>query len=1316
MWQYFPISPLEYMLVTSRLAATIIPPFPVSRSIRSFVPSLRSASLAPFARYSLGHLSPSTSPTSLIAYTPRRNLFTASSVRLANMTWTAPDPTSVGAPAPRVPEDNHTHAKVAQYKPVHLHLDWDIDWDARIISGRVSHDIELIQPGLDSITLDASYLKINSVSVQGTKVDYSLGTQRGTLGAPLHIPIPATANKKGDRLHVEIDYATTEHCTALGWLTKQQTAGKTNPFLYSQCQAIHCRSLIPCIDSPSHKITYTATVHSRIPVLMSALKDDDKPSQNGTYHFKQPVGIPSYLIAIVGGDLEFRKLGERTGIWAEPPNADAVQWEFEADAERFLEHAEKVISPYSWTRYDSVVLPPSFPYGGMENANLTTLTPSLVCGDRSLTDVLLHELCHSWSGNLTSCANWTHFWLNEGWTVYLERLLLQDVHGAKEGPAHRGFSYIIGSKALKDALAQFADNPRFQRLIPAFKDGEDPDDAFSSIPYEKGSNFLLYLERTVGGLDNFLPYAKSYFHAFYNRSVTTHEWREHLFKFFESNPDVTAALNKVDWDAWLHGEGMELPVKMEYDTTLAEQAFSLADRWIKFVDGSAGEKAHFSLDDIKGWNANQVVVFLERLHSGPKVPLAVTQKLDEVYGFSKATNGEVLLRFFEVALEVEGGKYAQQAAEWVKGQGRMKFCRTVYRALNKVEPQLAKKTFTDNRSFYHPIAAAQIEKVSTKNSRQRAGDEGRGSRADRGADMHRCGVASVRSDLSLLSHSRILVSESARTGRAYSYTTLAILCFLFPLVAVGVGQDLGLAGAVRMEGEVVTVFGSTGTGKTKLSVELAVALQAQAGRFGAYTSGEVISCDSMQFYKGLDIITNKATPSEMQDIPHHLIGFLDPAATEGESYDVTRFVADTNRIVSKLRAQAKLPIICGGTTYYLQHLLFPGRLVSTPNADAGVDLEQNETYRGLGSEERELLHQVSPENEAKVDLATRATQDGELGMKLWQLLQRVDPAMAQRWHYRDARKIANSLRVYKETGIPHSQWIAQQDSSPIAPVEGVSGYRKLLFWLWCDPPVLRDRLDTRVDEMVTRGLEAEVRQMHAIAQTLTHTYTSGIFQTIGYRQFAEYLDRLDTLATSAAKAAAFVEAVEGTKTATRQYAKSQLKWVQNKLVPEVRRAQAAIAHGDVELYLLDATNPADWDDKVRTPALDILARFLNRETLPDPAGVSNPQAAEQYLLAGRTANQALTKLGADESAPEGMQTIQANRLYTCDVCTWDPTQPVLVRYVDRDTHRKGRVHRNNVKRRTPDEEKQRRIEEKIRQGKQKAALRRPVHPDPDSQE
>ncbi|KAJ9476995.1 Leucine aminopeptidase 2 [Pseudozyma hubeiensis] len=1163
------------------------------------------------------------------------------------MTWTPPNPASVGAPALRVPEDIHTHAKPAEYKPVHLHLDWNIDWYARTISGRVSHVIELIKPGLTSIILDASYLKIHSVHVEGKSVDYNLGTQHGTLGAPLDIPIPSSISNKGDKVHVDIEYTTTERCTALGWLTREQTAGKTNPFLYSQCQAIHCRSLVPCIDSPSHKITYTATVKSRIPVLMSALKDDAKPDSPGTYHFKQPVGIPSYLIAIVGGDLEFRKLGERTGIWAEPPNADAVQWEFEADAERFLEHAEKVISPYSWTRYDSVVLPPSFPYGGMENANLTTLTPSLVCGDRSLTDVLLHELCHSWSGNLTSCANWTHFWLNEGWTVYLERLLLQDVHGPKEGPAHRGFSYIIGSKALKDALAQFTDTPRFQRLIPAFKGGEDPDDAFSSIPYEKGSNFLLYLERTVGGLDNFLPYAKSYFHAFYNRSVTTQEWREHLFKFFETNAEATAALHKVDWDAWFHGEGLELPVKMEYDTTLAEQAFSLAGRWIQVIDGHTTlESAKFGPTDIKGWNANQVVVFLERLHSGPKVPLVITQKLDEVYGFSKATNGEVLLRFFEVALEAKGGKYAQQAAEWVKGQGRMKFCRTVYRALNKVEPELAKKTFLDNKSFYHPIAAAQIEK------------------------------------------------------------------------------DLALTNTVSLPPApgVITIFGSTGTGKTKLSVELSLAIASDPARFGDYKGAEVISCDSMQIYRGLDIITNKATVEEMKGVPHHLIGFVDPEKEpEGGSYDVTRFVSDTNAIVEELRGRGKVGVVCGGTSYYLQHLMFPGRLIASKAEGEGeVDLTEDPLYQGLDEEQRDLLDQVEAGNSGKLDLAAKAAVDPTLSTKLWQVLERLDPSMAARWHHRDARKIANSLRVYKETGRPHSYWIAQQDSrssnpsvtaSP-APVEkrGVSGQRKLLFWLWCDPPTLRQRLDSRVDDMVRRGLESEVVEMRSIARTVLNdvvNYQSGIFQTIGYRQFADYLDRLSSLTSSSSRQKAFDKAVEDTKTSTRRYAKSQMKWVQNKLIPEVRRAQAAVGEGgEVELYLLDATDVDQWDEKVFAPALDVASRFLKEEELPNPATISNPAAAKEYLFGGRSANQALTKLGpAKSDKGEGELTIEANKLYTCQVCTSDPSHPVRVREVDRETHTKGRHHRNNVKRRTSNADKEAAIREKIEQGEQVRAAR-----------
>lgn len=247
-----------------------------------------------------------------------------------------------------------------------------------------------------------------------------------------------------------------------------------------------------------------------------------------------------------------------------------------------------------------------------------------------------------------------------------------------------------------------------------YKGTEDPDDAFSSIPYEKGSNFLLHLEQTVGGLDNFLPYARSYFLAFYNRSVSTEEWKEHLYSFYSSSPEISAKLNKVDWEAWLNGEGLELPVKMVYDTSLADEAFKLAGRWSKVIEGKVDPSSEkFSSEDIKNLDSNQIVAFLEKLYgSGAKVPPKIVKLLNDSYGFADSNNAEIRFRFYEVALEVEGGEFARQAAEWVKGMGRMKFCRATFRALYKVEPELARKTFLGNKSFYHPIAAALLAKVS----------------------------------------------------------------------------------------------------------------------------------------------------------------------------------------------------------------------------------------------------------------------------------------------------------------------------------------------------------------------------------------------------------------------------------------------------------------------------------------------------------------------------------------------------------------------------------------------------------------------------
>lgn len=603
-------------------------------------------------------------------------------------------PTNVAPPPQREPSDIHTLASIRQFRPRHLHLDWNVDWKAKVISGSVEHTITPLEDGVKEIVFDTSFLDIHSVETKaGDKLKFEVKPRANSLGSPLVVQLP-NPSRKDDELNLIVRYSTTSQCTALGWLSREQTAAKTAPFLYSQCQAIHCRSLVPLFDSPWWKVTYTATVKSPYPVLMSALPVDPSdhskflepatpedaiahPESTRTYAFSQRVHIPSYLIAIVAGHLAFAPLGPRTGLWAEPTDLPRAKWEFESNAEQYLSALEELVSPYSWGRYDSVVLPPSFPYGGMENANMTTLTPALIVGDRSQCDVLLHELSHSWSGNLTSCGDWSSFWLNEGINVYLERLGLQHVHGPKEGPAQRGFSYIIGAKALVDARKQYTDNPRFQRLVPVFHGSEDPDDAFSSIPYEAGSNLILHLEETVGGLDNFLPFIKSYFKTFYDRSVVTQDFLDHLYAFYAGSPEITSKLKAVKWDAWLHGEGIDLPIKMHYNDTLAKQSFHLADRWASLIKAKqAPSEGGFKHDDIAAFDTDQLVVFLERLHDDgdAHVTEAYTKHLDDVYRLThdRGANGEVMLRFFLVALEDEKSSYKAEAAKWVSHQGRMK--------------------------------------------------------------------------------------------------------------------------------------------------------------------------------------------------------------------------------------------------------------------------------------------------------------------------------------------------------------------------------------------------------------------------------------------------------------------------------------------------------------------------------------------------------------------------------------------------------------------------------------------------------------------
>jgi len=391
---------------------------------------------------------------------------------------------------------------------------------------------------------------------------------------------------------------------------------------------------------------------------------------------------------------------------------------------RYVHEAENIVTPYDFGVYDLLVLPPSFPYGGMENACLTFVTPTLLTGDRSLVDVVGHEISHSWFGNNVTTADSSHFWLNEGWTTWLERVL----QGALHGPAERDFSYIIGRKALKEGLEQFKDRPKYQRLVIPFEFGEDPDEAYSSVPYEKGSNFLLYLERLLGGLDVFLLYARDYVRTFRGKSIRTDQWRDHLYSYWSKEEngggkDKIKILDSVNWDAWLHGEGLSLPVDIPYDTTLATDAYLLAERWNESRTEDIS-KLKFSPSDLDSFNSNQKVVFLERLATLADLsplPPTLIHHLAETYSvaITHTPNPEIRFRFYTLVLAAvpeAAKKYAPDAAAWLVEKqppglkGRMKFCRPVFRALGKVDMPLAKKTFEDNKIYFHPIARRLIEK------------------------------------------------------------------------------------------------------------------------------------------------------------------------------------------------------------------------------------------------------------------------------------------------------------------------------------------------------------------------------------------------------------------------------------------------------------------------------------------------------------------------------------------------------------------------------------------------------------------------------
>lgn len=598
--------------------------------------------------------------------------------------------------------DPNTLSNYDAWRTKHTAANLTVDFKEQVLRGSVILELESrTDKASKEIILDSSYLAVVAIKVNSSPSDWNVKDRQGSNGSPVHIAVPEGA-AKGDVVKVEVELATTEKCTALQWLTPAQTSNKKAPFMFSQCQAIHARSLFPCQDTPDIKSTYDFNITSPHVVVASGVPLPDATETVGedkVYKFQQKVPIPSYLFALASGDIVSAPIGKRSSVATGPNELKASQWELEGDMDKFLDAAEKIVFPYQWGEYNVLVLPPSFPYGGMENPIFTFATPTIISGDKQNIDVIAHELAHSWSGNLVTSCSWEHFWLNEGWTMYLERRIQTAIHGSD---AHFDFSAIRGWKALEESIEEFGKDHEFTKLCISHK-GIDPDDAFSTVPYEKGFHFIYYLDRLVGrqSFDKFIPH---YFRKWANKSLDSFEFKDTFLEFFGAAEyaSLKDKISEIDWEGRFYNTG--LPPKPEFDTSLVDVCYELAKKW-KQTDFKP------SASDIASWTGNQILVLLNEIQDFEQ-PLDVnrSQLLGTTYGLANSKNAELKSAYYHIAMKAKDTSSYPGVANLLGEVGRMKFVRPLYRSLNKVDRELALKTFEKYRDFYHPICRQLVEK------------------------------------------------------------------------------------------------------------------------------------------------------------------------------------------------------------------------------------------------------------------------------------------------------------------------------------------------------------------------------------------------------------------------------------------------------------------------------------------------------------------------------------------------------------------------------------------------------------------------------
>ncbi|MEL6870517.1 MAG: M1 family metallopeptidase [Pseudomonadota bacterium] len=593
----------------------------------------------------------------------------------------APTAEQPAADQPEPGVDYQSYANTDDYRVTHVALDLTVDFAARELRGTATIDFDRLNERNEPLVLDTRDLTINSVrSGTGTvePIDFSLGDADPLLGQPLSISLNENATQ------VVVDYATSPDASGLQWLAPEQTAGKQHPFLFTQAQPIHARSFAPLQDTPGVRMTYSATIRTPDD-LRAVMSADNTPERaaDGVYQFSMPQRIPSYLLALAVGDLEFKAMGERTGVYAERYILDAAAEEF-SDTESMLERTEAAFGPYQWDRYDLLILPPSFPFGGMENPRLSFITPTVIAGDKSLVALIAHELAHSWSGNLVTNSSWRDLWLNEGFTTYLTNRIMQFVYGDRRYEMEMALGYAD----LQDGLESL---PDADEILALDIRGRDPDEAFSNIPYEKGSLFLFELEQRVGR-DAFDAFLKQYFATYAFDSIHTEDFVSYLDKtLLTSHGDV---LDRDRVLQWLYEPGLPdgapQPTSDAFTTVDAQRA-----AWL------SGDTALVDIDT-DNWTFHQWKHFLDGMPEA--LNETQLQQLDSAFDLTASTNNEIAFSWLRIAIRNGYASADARLEQFLMSIGRNKFLRPLYQDLvDAGQRERAQRIFEAAKSGYHPL-------------------------------------------------------------------------------------------------------------------------------------------------------------------------------------------------------------------------------------------------------------------------------------------------------------------------------------------------------------------------------------------------------------------------------------------------------------------------------------------------------------------------------------------------------------------------------------------------------------------------------------